>query len=84
MIDFEFGEDGGARTCEGWVKHDLESGSLGTYWLGNAVSDALMDHPEDPAAYVTALLDEVNVSDKDKIAALIWQLVTTFRENSRG
>ena len=83
MFVLQFDEEDGGRTTEGWVKHDLENGSLDTYWMGNAASDAVSDSP-DPVAYLRELLAHVNVSDADKVEALIHALAQSARDGMRG
>lgn len=83
-FDFNFDPDAsGARTTEGWVKHDLEAGQLGTFWLRCAAVDALMDSPDDPTAYVLDLLSHVDVPDAAKVEALAIALTGTVADESK-
>lgn len=81
MFDFEFAPtEDGARTTEGWVKHDLENSLYDTYWLDCAASDAIAESPNDPEAYLLALLSNVNVPDDRKVEALVSSLIRTLKE----
>lgn len=73
----------GARTTEGWVKHDLEAGNTATMWLRNAASDALADSTHygvTPLAYMEEILDNVEASPQVIRRALLEALLTAVRE----
>lgn len=79
MFNFDFSPAGDdARTTEGWVKHDLESGRTDSDWLSCSAIDAM--YTDDPAGYLTELLSHVEVSDAVRLRALAGTVVELQRE----
>ena len=80
---FDWTIEDGARTTEGWVKHDLEAGQLDTMWLQNAAVDSMdapRDHNASPVEYLEALLSNVDITDADKLRAALTALVGVIAE----